>query len=252
MCSFFLPQGEEGWKQCKVLRHDDGKDCVRQLVSARPIQPFLLDLLCSVSRCVAQKYGANINAWNIRREGWRWEWTLPYVIGKSLRSSSWMCSCLEREEVYQDGWPEEDSSIDRRVEWKFLVYYTALVQQWKKRQRDLKSKQPMHGNSEYVTARRINDEVAWLWVPCKMREKARTIAFKNSSQDGLLDHVTISTVGQPRQQELDKRGPHKHDVLLKLHGQLQMSLYKRQWQWFMTRIVGTCDEEWDQAVNPLE
>ena len=56
-----------------------------------------------------------------------------------------------------------------------------------------------------------------------MREKARTIAFKNSPQDGLLDHVTISTVGQPRQQELDKRGPHKHDVLLKLHGQLQMS-----------------------------
>ena len=25
-----------------MLRHDDDKDCVRQLVSARPIQPFLL------------------------------------------------------------------------------------------------------------------------------------------------------------------------------------------------------------------
>ncbi len=45
-------------------------------------------------------------------------------------------------------------------EWKFLVYYTALVKQWKKRQRDLKSKQPMPGNSEHVTARRINDEGA--------------------------------------------------------------------------------------------
>lgn len=37
VCSFFLPQGEEGWKQCKVLRHDDDNDCVRQLVFSRPI-----------------------------------------------------------------------------------------------------------------------------------------------------------------------------------------------------------------------
>lgn len=102
-----------------------------------------------------------------------------YEIEESLRfrSSSWMYSCLERKEVYQDEWPGR--SIDRRMEI-----------QWK-RQRDLKSIQPMYGNSEYVTARTIDDEVAWLCVPCKMWEKARTIAFKNSSKDGLSVHVTI-------------------------------------------------------------
>ena len=80
------------------------------------------------------------------------------MIGKSLRSShGCVLASKEKKHIKTD----DQKKIRRsKGEWKFLVYYTALVQQWKKRQRDLKSKQPMHGNSEYVTARRINDEVA--------------------------------------------------------------------------------------------
>ena len=54
---------------------------------------------------------------------------------------------------------DDQKKIRRSIgEWKFLIKCTALMKQWKRQ--NLKSKQPMHGNSEYVTARTIDDEVA--------------------------------------------------------------------------------------------
>lgn len=105
---------------------------------------------------ITQKYGAHIIAWNIRREIRRYEWTLPYEIGESL-SRRRGCVLPSKEKKYIK--TDDQKKIRRSIgEWKFLIKCTALMKQWKRQ--NLKSKQPMHGNSEYVTARTIDDEVA--------------------------------------------------------------------------------------------
>ena len=168
-----LPQGEEKTALCKVLRRSVDKDGKTTGVYNK--DPTLNTMLYDVEfpDGIVKQYGANIIAQNVLEQveddGY-FTVKLKQILDHRREGNA-----VSKEQRYVETRNGQKKLRQSTVGWKFLVEYTDGKKQWIML-KDLKESNPVDV-AEYVTARNLDDEVAFAWwVPYTLRKKATIIA----------------------------------------------------------------------------
>jgi hypothetical protein len=168
----FLPQGE-GKALCKVLRRSVNKEGM--VTGVYDSDPSLSTMIYDVQfpGGAVQQYGANIIAQNVLEQV---EDDGHYTIKlKQILDHRRDGHAIPKHKQYITTRDGQQKLRKSTVGWNFHVEYTDGSKQWVEL-KDLKEINPVQ-IAEYVTTKKIDDEVAFRWwVPYTLRKKSRIIA----------------------------------------------------------------------------
>ena len=169
-----LPHGEDGRQLCKVLRRSvdaEGKT-TGVFHEDSSLNTLIYDLRFPDGH--VEQYAANLIAQNVLeqiddQEGHYTE-KLKRILDHRREGNA-----VSKGQMYFTTRSGQKKLRQSTVGWKFLVEFTNGRKQWMQLS-DLKESNPVDV-AEYVTSRKLEDEVAFAWwVPYTLRKKARIIA----------------------------------------------------------------------------
>ena len=173
-----MPHGEEGRHLCKVLRKS--VDAEGKTTGIYDEDPSLNTLIYDIEFPDGhiEQYGANMIAQNVLEQvedhDGHYSERLKKILDHRREGNA-----VSKGQMYITTREGQKKLRRSTVGWKFLVEYHHGGKKWMQLS-DLKETNPVDV-AEYVTARKLEDEVAFQWwVPYTLRKKARIIAAVKS------------------------------------------------------------------------